>query len=55
MISPKTHSVHVNTAGGGVSNYNLGDFFDTPKTGAYLVVAYLNGVASNELAIKLLL
>jgi hypothetical protein len=39
-----------------VENYNLGDFFDTPKTGAYLAKAYYNNsTASNELAVKILL
>ena len=52
---PRTKSAHVDTAGGGSVTFNLGDFFNTPKTGAYLLVAHLNGVSSNELAVKMLL
>lgn len=56
MISPKPGSAsHVSGNGETTNNYTLGDIFDTPKTGAYLVRAHLNGVASNELSIKMLL
>jgi hypothetical protein len=37
------------------TQFSLGDFFKTPKTGAYLVTAIVNGSRSNELPIKMLL
>ena len=57
MLRPKAEaSQEVSIPSSGFSKqYNLGDFFDTPKTGAYLVTATLNGNNSNPLSIKMLL
>src|SRR4051794_31390719 len=49
-------SVDVNVSSSGYSStFNLGEFFDTPRTGAYILTATLNGEASNTLPLKILL
>ena len=56
MISPIQNSQDISIPSSGVTqNLNFGDWFKTPKTGAYLVTATVNGYASNALPIKILL
>lgn len=56
MMSARAQPGHISVPSGGFQqNYNLGEFFNTPKTGAFLVTASLNGNKSNELPIKILL
>jgi hypothetical protein len=54
MKSKTTKEISI-PASGFSQNFNVGDFFDTPKTGAYLLTASVNGNTSNELPIKILL
>eukprot|EP01115_Flamella_aegyptia_P002494 TRINITY_DN136567_c0_g1_i1.p1 TRINITY_DN136567_c0_g1~~TRINITY_DN136567_c0_g1_i1.p1 ORF type:complete len:109 (-),score=11.15 TRINITY_DN136567_c0_g1_i1:28-354(-) len=55
FVKPKTESSISVPASGFSQQFNLGEFFDTPKTGAYLVTATLNGSSSNQLSVKILL
>lgn len=56
IIKAKTPTASVTIPASGYSqNFNLGDFYDTPRTGAYLVTATMNGSSSNNLPIKILL
>eukprot|EP01111_Echinosteliopsis_oligospora_P001362 TRINITY_DN1207_c0_g1_i3.p1 TRINITY_DN1207_c0_g1~~TRINITY_DN1207_c0_g1_i3.p1 ORF type:complete len:109 (+),score=45.07 TRINITY_DN1207_c0_g1_i3:443-769(+) len=38
-----------------VQQFNMGDYYDTPKSGAYYLKATVGGAVSNELMVKILL
>eukprot|EP01117_Protostelium_nocturnum_P006187 TRINITY_DN222_c0_g1_i1.p1 TRINITY_DN222_c0_g1~~TRINITY_DN222_c0_g1_i1.p1 ORF type:complete len:107 (-),score=35.23 TRINITY_DN222_c0_g1_i1:112-432(-) len=57
LISPTAGAGEdVNVPSGESSkNFNLGEFFSTPRTGPYHLQAHFNGEKSNDLMVKLLL